>query len=264
MSFRLDNKTALVCGASQGIGQATAILFAKRGANVILLARNRQKLLDTWEVLDNTQTNNQKHYIIDTDLINHQELKQKLEQQLAATPNIEIIINNAGGPAPGPAELANTEDYQMAFNLHLIANQILLQAILPGMRAKKYGRIINIISTSVKQPISGLGVSNTIRGAVANWAKTLATELGQDNITVNNVLPGATETDRLEQIFINKSKKLHLTVEQVVEQELQLIPMRRFAKPEETAAAIAFLASSEAGYINGINLPIDGGRTSCL
>jgi len=139
-----------------------------------------------------------------------------------------------------------------------------VQAVLPGMKRAGYGRIINIISTSVKQPIPGLGVSNTIRGAVANWAKTLAGELGPFGITVNNVLPGATCTARLDALIEGKAKKAGVTVAEIGEQMKAAIPARRFAQPEELACAVAFLASPSAGYINGINLPVDGGRTSCL
>ena len=126
------------------------------------------------------------------------------------------------------------------------------------------GRIINIISTSVKIPLTGLGVSNTIRGAVANWAKTLSNELGPLGITVNNVLPGATDTDRLAEILEGKAAKANKTIEEIISTEQSHIPLRRFGKPEELAAAIAFLASPSASYINGINLPVDGGRTGCL
>lgn len=264
MDLGFENKTALVCGASQGIGKATVHLLAEQGCNVILLARNKEKLLNVKEELATNKSLKQEHYIIDVDLSQHDLLQVKLKQQLVFTPKISIVINNAGGPAPGPVNSASVNDLLQAFNQHLLANQIILQAVLPGMRASEYGRIINIISTSVKQPISGLGVSNTIRGAVANWAKTLASELGPDNITVNNILPGATETERLEQIFINKSKKQNISIEEVMQNEKSLIPLKRFAKAEETAAAIVFLASRSASYINGINLPVDGGRTTCL
>lgn len=267
MECNLNNKTALISGASQGIGFAIAKLFAKNGANVILLARNKSKLEYNKQELDKISKNNNFnniHYILDLDLNNLDILDNKLKQQLNITPNIDIIINNSGGPAPGPANLANIQDYLSAFTNHLLANQIIIKNILPSMQKNKFGRIINIISTSVKQPIFGLGVSNTIRGAVANWAKTLSVELGPYNITVNNILPGATETDRLKQIFENKAKKLNLTLEQIIEKERNAIPLKRFATPEEIAAAALFLASNLASYINGINLPVDGGRTQCL
>jgi 3-oxoacyl-[acyl-carrier protein] reductase len=152
----------------------------------------------------------------------------------------------------------------MAFNSHLINNHILAQALVPGMKELGYGRIINVISTSVKQPLPNLGVSNTIRGAVASWSKTLAMELGAFNITVNNVLPGATETGRLDQIIKNKAAKVGVQSEDVRHEMANEVPMKRLGQPQEIAAAIAFLASPAASYINGINVPVDGGRTLCL
>jgi 3-oxoacyl-[acyl-carrier protein] reductase len=175
-----------------------------------------------------------------------------------------ILINNTGGPPPGPANSAPIEEYRNAFNQHLINAQQILLALLPSMKASGYGRIINVISTSVKQPLNGLGVSNTVRGAVANWGKTLANELGPFGITVNNVLPGATNTTRLDSIFKGRAAKQGITPEQAAENEKLHIPARRFAEPEEFADAVAFLCSPSASYISGINLPVDGGRTTCL
>jgi len=176
----------------------------------------------------------------------------------------EILINNTGGPPGGLAFDANTDEFLSAFTNHLICNQVLAQALVPGMKKKSYGRIVNVISTSVKQPLNGLGVSNTIRGAVANWAKTLANELGQFGITVNNVLPGATNTVRLESILKSKAEKTGKSYDEVADGMRSTIPASRFAEPSELGSAIAFLASPAASYINGINLPVDGGRTKCL
>ena len=177
---------------------------------------------------------------------------------------IHILVNNTGGPAPGPANAANTADFLAAFNQHLVCNHELMKLALPSMKEANFGRIVNVISTSVKQPLDGLGVSNTVRGAVANWAKTLANELGQFNITVNNVLPGATNTVRLEAIIQNKAKKKGLSIEEMEQEEKSIIPMKRFGTAQEFANAVGFLASPAAGYITGVNLPVDGGRTSCL
>lgn len=262
MNISLSSQNALVCGASRGIGKAIALQFAQAGANVTLLARNKNALLDVKEQLC-TQSN-QSHQILVADMSNPHELSQTVINYLSNNPAISILVNNTGGPKPGPANLAKTEDYLQAFNQHLLANQALVQAVLPGMKTKQMGRIINIISTSVKQPIANLGVSNTIRGAVASWAKTLSNELGPDQITVNNILPGATNTERLQEIIINKAKKQNLTTKQVTAHEQSLIPLGRFAKPEDIANAALFLASSQASYITGVSLAVDGGRTQCL
>ena len=176
----------------------------------------------------------------------------------------DILINNTGGPKGGPAHLAELEEYTLAFARHVLANQTLVQAVLPHMQESGWGRIVNVISTSVKAPIPNLGVSNTIRGAVANWAKTLSVEVAPHGITVNNVLPGFTETSRLDSIVANRAQQQATSTEVVAQAMRNSVPARRFARAEEVAAAIAFLASPVAGYINGINLPVDGGRLPTL
>ncbi len=263
MIINLKGKTALVCGASQGIGNAIAMGLAKAGANVILLARNEERLKSALGKLDSDHE--QKHAYIIADLNNVSSLKNALQNYFShATESISILVNNTGGPAPGPAHTAKSEEFINAFEQHVICNHILMQAVLPGMKAENYGRIINIISTSVKAPLSNLGVSNTVRAAVANWAKTLANELGIFGITVNNILPGATATGRLENIIKNKAEKTQQSIETISAEMQAEIPMGRFGKPEEIAAAAVFLASPMASYINGINLPVDGGRTPNL
>lgn len=258
MNLGLQNKNALVCGSTQGIGKATAILLASEGANVTLMARSEEKLK---AVLAELPNENQNHSYIVGDFSKPYELKEKLG---ALKPTFHILINNTGGPAGGPVFNAKLDEFERAFAMHLKCNHVLVQALVPYMKEASYGRIINIISTSVKQPLDGLGVSNTIRGAVANWSKTLANELGQFGITVNNVLPGATETERLNEILKNKSVKTGKSIEDVADGMKNASPAKRFAKPQETAAAITFLASEQASYINGINLPVDGGRTKSL
>lgn len=262
MNLDLTNKRALVCGSTQGIGKAIALELAQLGASVVLLARNEAKLKQAMEELDTNK--GQQHDYLVADFTNPSEVALQLEAYLNQQPTIHILVNNTGGPAGGPITDAAPEEFLSAFNMHLINNHMLAQAVIPGMREAKYGRIINIISTSAKQPLQGLGVSNTIRGAVASWAKTMANELGQYGITVNNVLPGATRTGRLESIIENKAKKNNTQVDAVEEEMMQEIPARRFAEPEEVAAAAAFLATPAAAYINGINVPVDGGRTGCL
>lgn len=261
MDLSLVNKNALVCGSTQGIGKAAAEQLAAMGANVTLVARNEEKLKEVQAGLANNGT--QKHDYIAVDFTQPETLKEKLAT-FAAYTKVNILVNNTGGPAGGPAHKAGLDEFQSAFSNHLLCNHILVQSVLEGMKASGYGRIINVISTSVKAPLPNLGVSNTIRGAVANWSKTLANELGGFNITVNNVLPGATKTVRLSSIIENKANKLGKAVSEIEEEMLSEIPMKRFADATEIANAIAFLASPSASYINGINVPVDGGRTGCL
>ncbi|MFT5674100.1 MAG: 3-oxoacyl-[acyl-carrier protein] reductase [Paraglaciecola sp.] len=262
MDINLSGKRALVCGSSQGIGRACAIELAQLGASITLFSRNHTSLESVKAELDTTS--GQLHHVLTADFSKPEQVKAAVNGHISETGGFDILINNTGGPAPGPASTADSQAFIDAFNLHLVSNHHLVQALIPAMKANQYGRIINVISTSVKQPLPGLGVSNTIRGAVASWAKTLAYELGPFGITVNNVLPGATATGRLDAIIANKAKKQSISIEQATENEKAQIPMRRFAKPEEFAAATAFLASPSAGYITGINLPVDGGRTGSL
>ncbi|GAB3194450.1 3-oxoacyl-[acyl-carrier protein] reductase [Pontibacter aydingkolensis] len=262
MNLDLTNKRAIVCGSTQGIGKAIAIELAQLGAHITLVARNEAKLQDTAQELDSSK--GQKHDYIIADFADTADVALKLEVYLKQQDTIHILVNNTGGPAGGPIVNAAADEFLNAFNMHLINNHALAQAVIPLMKKSGYGRIINIISTSVKQPLHGLGVSNTIRGAVASWAKTMANELGQFGITVNNVLPGATSTGRLESIIENKAQKNGISIEATKEEMEAEIPARRFAEPEEVAAAAAFLATPAAAYINGINIPVDGGRTGCL
>lgn len=262
MNLDLKNKQAIVCGSTQGIGKAIAIELAALGANVTLVARNEEALKKVKQELPSN--NQQLHSYLCVDFSKPEDLKSIVEAYLHRNPIVHILVNNTGGPPAGPVHAAKTEEFLAAFNNHLICNHILAQACIEGMKNAKYGRIINIISTSVKQPLPNLGVSNTIRAAVANWSKTLANELGKFNITVNNVLPGATATQRLQNIIENKSNKTGHAIDDVSNEMIAEIPMGRFAEASEIANAVAFLASPAASYINGINLPVDGGRTGCL
>lgn len=258
--MNLTNKVALISGGTAGIGKASAMAISKLGASVILMARNEERLTSVLSELDTSH--NQSHSYIVADFSDEKSMDsacQKLTEQ-----EIDIVLNNTGGPAGGPITDANSVSFVNTFNQHLVANHKIVQAVLPKMKDKPYGRIINIISTSVKAPLNGLGVSNTIRGAVANWSKTLANEVGKFNITVNNVLPGATNTGRLNEIFETKSKKTGQSIEEIKKGMENQVPMGRIAEPQEVANAVAFLASPLASYINGINLPVDGGRTPCL
>jgi 3-oxoacyl-[acyl-carrier protein] reductase len=261
MNLSLENKTALVCGSTQGIGWATAFELANLGANCILMARNELALQEAITKLP-TPFNQAHGYLVAN--FDEPETVRATIEQFVAKHTVHVLINNSGGPAGGPIISAKEEDFINTFNRHLICNHILTKAVVPDMQAAGYGRIINIISTSVKIPLHNLGVSNTIRGAVASWSKTMANELGQFNITVNNVLPGATSTGRLQSIIETNANKKSVAVQEVEEEMKKEIPMKRFAEPSELANVIAFLASPAASYVNGVNIPVDGGRTGSM
>lgn len=258
----LKNKTAVVCGSTQGIGWETAKLLADKGATLVLVARNEATLKE--RVAELSSSEGQKHTYLAADFSKPEELKTIVGNWVAAGNHANILVNNTGGPKGGPIIDAAIEEFTSTFNQHLVCNHILVQALYKGMIESGYGRIINVISTSVKQPLNNLGVSNTIRGAVASWSKTLANELGQYGITVNNVLPGATNTGRLQSIAEAKSSKTGETTTEIFDEMAKESPMKRIAEPVEIANAIVFLASPEASYINGINVPVDGGRTKSL
>ncbi len=261
MNLSLIGKKAVVCGSTQGIGKASAIELALLGANVTLIARDELKLQLVIKELS-TSSGQQHDYLV-ADFTFPEDLKEKVEAY-ARQVDVHILINNTGGPPAGQAIDSKPDDFMKAFSNHLLCNHILVQAFVEGMKKEKFGRIINIISTSVKVPLRGLGVSNTIRGAVANWSKTLSLELAPFGITVNNVLPGATMTGRLESIIKTNADKNSKTFDEVKKEMVKEIPAGRIAEASEVAAAVAFLASPAAGYINGINLPVDGGRTGSL
>lgn len=261
MDLDLTGKHALVCGGSEGIGRATALELAQLGADVTLLARREEAMRDA--VASLPCSGSQKHAYVVADVAQTFELGQSVTT-LAAERPVHILLNNTGGPPGGAAHEADIAAYLDAFNKHLIANQTLLQAVLPGMRAAQWGRIVNVLSTSVYEPISNLGVSNTIRGAVASWAKTLSKELGVDGITVNNVLPGYTRTQRLEQILADRSTATGKTQDEVAKGMLASVPAGRFAQAHEIADMIAFLCSPAAAYVNGQSIAVDGGRMQSI
>ena len=262
MEIDLKEKRAIVCGSTQGIGKATAIQLSKAGAAITLIARNEAALLEVLEELDDSF--GQKHEYLIADFSDLSKVRAVVNGYIEKIPKVHVLINNTGGPPAGKAIDASEEEYQAAFTAHLLCNQFLVQSFVPLMKKENYGRIINIISTSVKSPIPGLGVSNTIRGAVASWAKTLAGELGVFGITVNNVLPGFTKTARLFSLIKTKAANANMTEDEQTREMVESIPVRRLAEPEEVAAAVVFLASPHASYVSGINLPVDGGRTTSL
>ncbi len=261
METRLDHRHAIVCGASRGIGLACAEALARLGASVTLVARNAEALARIADGLPTDQ--NQHHQWVSADFSKPEELRTQFESLLESHP-AQILINNTGGPPPGPIAEAEGEAFLDGMRAHLLANQYLARAALPGMRAAGYGRIVNIISTSVYEPIPGLGVSNTVRAAVAAWAKTLSGELAPEGFTVNNVLPGFTATDRLDSLIQGRADKAGSDTETVAANMRAGVPMGRFARPEEIASAVAFLASPAAAYITGVSLAVDGGRLKSL
>jgi 3-oxoacyl-[acyl-carrier protein] reductase len=262
MKVELDDKNALVCGSTQGIGKAIALQLAKSGANVTLLGRREDALRKLKEGLANN--GKQRHYYILADFDDNEAVVKSVSSHLSVIGKFHILVNNSGGPAPGSALKAKSSEFLSTFKHHLINFHEISQLIIPGMKKLKFGRIINVISTSVKQPIPNLAVSNTVRAAVASWSKTLAGEVGQFGITVNNLLPGATNTNRLENIVKNKAIKLGKSLNEITKEEKETIPMQRFGEPEEFACVCTFFASDFAGYITGTNIAVDGGRTSSL
>ncbi len=261
MKIDLEGRHALVCGASRGIGLATARVLAGLGAAVTVVARDEARLRTVREQLCADYPND--HQYLAADFSRPDEVRARFSEWLADRP-AQILINNSGGPAAGPIASAEGEAFLAGMRAHLLCSQYLAQAALPGMRTAGYGRIVNITSTSVYEPIPGLGVSNTVRAAMAAWAKTLAHELAPEGITVNNVLPGFTATDRLDSLIQGRASQSGLSVEQVAEAMRASVPMGRFAEPEETANAVAFLASPAAAYITGVSLAVDGGRLKSL
>ena len=261
MDLSLKRKTALICGSTQGIGLAIARELALLGANCILLARNENKLKEAVASLDTSLGQSHKYAIADFQFTDQVKTTATL---LAAEGTVHILINNTGGPAPGLIQSATVDQFLNAFQQHIINNQHLVQALVPGMKAAGYGRIINVISTSVKMPIPNLGVSNTIRAATAGWAKTLSLEVAADGITVNNILPGFIKTGRLDSLINSNAAVQKISPEELAAQMEKQIPAQRFGETKEIAALAAFLASPAAAYINGTSIPVDGGKTGAF
>lgn len=262
MNLDLTKKTALVCGASQGLGLACATELAFLGTNVVIASRSDVKLRSAIKNLDTSK--GQRHQCLVIDLAEPEMVRQSVQSFLAKGGTVHILVNNAGGPPSGPMIDTEAAEIERAFRMHVISSHLLAQLVVPGMIKARFGRIINIVSTSVKQPINGLGISNLVRAAVANWAKTLANEIGGLGITVNNVSPGYTNTDRLRYLFSKQASEQGGTKEDVLKRTVLQIPAGRVGEPAEFGAAVAFLCSPAAAYINGVNLPVDGGRTGSL
>ena len=244
--INLDGKRALVCGGTSGIGKAAAISLSECGAEVVILSRSASG--------ENT---------LNCDLEDLDSLTISVTKEIEKNGNFEILINNSGGPPSGPLIDATPHDFEKAFRRHVLASQTLVQLILPGMKTANYGRIINIISTSVKEPIPGLGVSNTIRGAMASWSKTMSKEL-PPSITINNVLPGFTNTERLTELKKTLSEQKGISQEEVENAWLSTVPEGRLADPSELGRVVAFLSSPAASFVRGTSIPVDGGRTGSI
>jgi 3-oxoacyl-[acyl-carrier protein] reductase len=261
MDISLAGKTALICGSSQGIGKAIAIELASLGASCILLARNEERLREVLKELPALE--NQEHLFLVADFQDLSSLERVLST-FAATHAVDILINNTGGPAAGPIANASPFEFENAFRQHLVCNHLIAQALVPGMKEKGWGRIINIISTSVRIPLDNLGVSNTIRAAVASWSKTLSNELAQYGITINSLLPGFISTSRLDAVAQSFASRDGVSKDVMTERMKSSVPARRFGDPKEIAAVAAFVASPAASYLNGICIPVDGGRTGSI
>lgn len=261
MNLSLEGRNAIICGSSQGIGYAIAEELALMGANCILLARNEEALKIAVSQLDISIRQMHSYHAID---FRDQAATKQLVQSIVAKGPIHVLVNNSGGPAAGPIVEATADQFLAAFQQHLITNHILATAVVEGMKNDGYGRIINIVSTSVKTPLKNLGVSNTIRGAVASWAKTMSNELAQYGITVNNILPGLTRTPRLDSLVSGIAKKEAQDAKTVEKALMAEVPARRFGEPSEIAAVAAFLATPAAAYVNGTSIRVDGGRTDSI
>ncbi len=254
----LAGKRALVCGSSQGIGRAAAEAMAEAGASVLLLSRNADALAEVRRGLEAGA--GQTHAVLVADFTDPVAVEAAVSGALDEGGPVEILVNNTGGPAAGPLLDATPEQFLSAIDMHLGISHRLVRRLVPGMKQRGYGRILSITSTSVRVPIVGLGVSNTVRAAMHNWVRTLAYELGPLGITVNNVLPGFTDTQRLRSLVGRRAERDGLSEAEVVKVWQNKVPLRRFAAPGEVAAALRFLASPAAAYITGIDLPVDGGR----
>lgn len=261
MNLSLEGRNAVICGGSKGIGYAIAEELALMGANCTLLARSDEDLKAAVIGLDSSIRQTHAHHVVD---FTNTEATRTLISEIVSRAPVHILINNSGGPAAGPIIEAGEDQFLQAFQQHLITAHLLATSVLPGMKEEGFGRIINIVSTSVKVPLKNLGVSNTIRGAVASWAKTFANEVGGFGVTVNNVLPGATRTSRLESLINHIAERRSIATEEVESEMMKEIPAGRFGEAAEIAAVAAFLASPAAAYVNGTSIRVDGGRTGSI
>ena len=261
MEIDLTGKFALVGGATNGIGKAIAIRLAASGASVCIMARNKSKLEKVVNELDRSR--NQKHKFLEVDFSNYN-LFSKSIKYFFETNYIDILVNNTQGPDGGSALEKSIDDYQSAFDLLFKCAVKTSLLALTNMRDKKWGRIINVASISVKEPLNYLVLSNSLRSALVTWSKTLSVDIAKFNITINNVLTGYFNTERLKQLNSKKAEKLGINISKIEDKIKDTIPMKRFGNPEEYANLVCFLASEKSDYITGINIPIDGGFLKSL
>ena len=261
MEIDLTGKFALVGGATNGIGKAIAIRLAASGASVCIMARNKSKLEKVVNELDRSR--NQKHKFLEVDFSNYN-LFSKSIKYFFETNHIDILVNNTQGPEGGSALEKSIDDYQSAFELLFKCAVKTSLLALTNMRDKKWGRIINVASISVKEPLNYLVLSNSLRSALVTWSKTLSVDIAKFNITINNVLTGYFNTERLKQLNSKKAEKLGINISKIEDKIKDTIPMKRFGNPEEYANLVCFLASDKSDYITGINIPIDGGFLKSL
>ncbi len=261
MNISLEGKKALVGGSSAGIGKAIAIQLAKSGASVTIMSRSENKLKAI--VADLPTDKGQKHQYIKVDFTNFDSFKNIISEYFKSN-SVDILVNNTQGPPAGSALDKSIDDYQAAFDLLFKTVVYTTELALEKMRANKFGRIINVSSVSVKEPLSYLVLSNSIRTAVTAWAKSLTMDVGPDNITINNTLTGYFNTERIEEIIRRKSAKTGISEADVRKTMESEVSVKRMGDPEEYANLVTFLASDLAGYISGINIPIDGGRLKSL
>ena len=261
MNISLKGKNALIGGSSRGLGYAVARQLAISGASVTLMSRNEKKLKEIIANLEN-ETKIKHNYLI-VDFNNFDSYEEKISTFLSNNP-IDILVNNTQGPKPGDVESLSIDDYQNAFDLLFKSVVHTTSSALPYMKKNSWGRVLNMVSISVKEPLSYLALSNTIRGSVVTWAKTLANDVASDNITVNNILTGYFKTERIEELNFEKAKKLNISIDQVFDTMKNQVPMKRIGNPEEFGYLASFLCSDKASYITGINIPIDGGLIKSL
>ncbi|MEW6265860.1 MAG: SDR family oxidoreductase [Thermodesulfobacteriota bacterium] len=257
MDLGLTGRIALVCGGSKGLGRAAATALAKEGAKVIIAARGQEALNQA--AADITNLTGAEVTPVSADLSDPEQARLLARSALSAWGRVDVLINNAGGPPAGLFLDFSDQDWEAAIRLNFLSAVVLTRELVPGMKERRWGRVINFTSIAVKQPIDGLILSNAVRAAVHGWAKSLSNELAAFGVTVNNVLPGYTLTERVRNLSLTLGRQRGVSPEKIIEEYEAQIPMNRLGRPEDFGHLAAFLASDLAGYITGASIPIDGG-----